>query len=1335
MGLQLKQQIIFLLLVFTVSYHTCSSASEEKVENCERDEDKIVCEGRQCGTSCEKSVCKNPRAECLCDGSCGYVCVSKDLKCRLLIAPNFGFVHIPEGRKFHAKAYYNCSEGYDLAGPPTRICQSDGKWTENDPRCMPYEIVCAPPTFQVENAHIVGIIKDKYPDGSEVTYQCKEDPLREVTTTNLITRLGSNTKKCKTPEKIENGYYEGADDYIIGSKIKYHCNKGYSVDGHETITCTDLGVWSGSPPLCEIRSCPEPVSIKNGRVKYGKPFYYSSYVLYSCDQGFALNGPARRQCNEEGKLTDTEPKCIANDCGQPKLPSHGQIKFLQGTKLNQRIDYTCNQHTTMHGQSTAICKIIDGTLRWSSQPPICRQSCKVPQSDGYLTHGKKKVESRNYVPHEETIEILCDYNDYDDYGVLIKQTATYNSKCFNGKWDREVSCTPEHCKVPELDSKNVYITYKSKKIEPGKYIPNQDDIEVFCEYSYWDFGVPSEPGKTYTCITGKWNIEIICQPDTGTENCKVPEPNEKNAYFIYENKKIGPGDYVPNLKILQLFCESSFDEYEYTESTEATSTYKCINGKWSAEIGCVETGVTPTSTTKPSGTNCMQPKIPKFGRIDFLEGTKLNQRVDYTCDKHTTMQGQSTATCKLIKGIAKWSSPTPFCMRHCKVPQPDKSDAYFMYKIKKLEPGNFIPHHGVIEIYCELHDYVDYDYGGTKATNFYKCLNGKWDKEISCDSTIEESTPKPGHSDPCRVPELEIKDAFLLHNTVEVKTGAYIKHLQEIKLYCFTNYDYDFTESTPATSTHKCVNGKWINEIVCVTVRTITTTSKYEPPKTATPIPRPPGSGCTQPKLPTYGKIHFLEGTKLKHRVEFTCDEHTTMQGRSNATCEIIHGIPKWSSPTPFCRRHCKVPQLDITESYFMMYKNKELKFGNFVPHLDHIEIFCDAFYDYMDFTVVNKATNTYKCINGKWSNKISCESRPVTPDVGTTTPSTDEIKDYCIVPEPDITNAYFLHAAIAPGKEVPNLHEIKLFCDSSLEFDYYDDSATYKNYTCVNGKWSARVQCTPFSFDQCELPKLVWEGAYYIQNGKKMEPGKVIQHLDHVTLFCDPDSDYYEYDESNKPTNYVCLHGRWNEEMVCEPKIDVTTSGSTPAGHKFNTPEVIITYKLDDCEEIEYKSGPLYVPIGSKFTLRYWWVGKQNQPLKRNNLNVNFGNSRQGEYFEFFIKKVEAKHAGYYTSTSSTGLTHRINIVVDRTQKQKIKNTGCTATSHCNMDVFVNETLLKKAQEHFKLSSSLTFRCTTPLEFRLVKNTSKICNNEELPTEWPHCVNIYPNGGKIPTN
>jgi hypothetical protein len=62
---------------------------------------------------------------------------------------------------------------------------------------------------------------------------------------------GFQIRNCGNPGTPKHGSKIGTS-YQVGSTLRYECNKDFERDGPETITCTEMGVWSGSVPHCRV---------------------------------------------------------------------------------------------------------------------------------------------------------------------------------------------------------------------------------------------------------------------------------------------------------------------------------------------------------------------------------------------------------------------------------------------------------------------------------------------------------------------------------------------------------------------------------------------------------------------------------------------------------------------------------------------------------------------------------------------------------------------------------------------------------------------------------------------------------------------------------------------------------------------------------------------------------------------------------------------------------------------------------------------------------------------------------------------------------------------------
>ena len=154
----------------------------------------------------------------------------------------------------------------------------------------------------------------------------------------------------------------------------YTCNDGYIINGDETITCQENEEWSGSAPACMYVNCGDPGDISNGN-KNGATYHYGAVVSYSCDTGYDINGSQMIQCQADGMWNGTVPSCIAQCLGEPLInPIHGSKNpDTNSTFLaGAVVTFSCDDPYVINGSPVVICQE-DG--QWSDTAPHCLKIC------------------------------------------------------------------------------------------------------------------------------------------------------------------------------------------------------------------------------------------------------------------------------------------------------------------------------------------------------------------------------------------------------------------------------------------------------------------------------------------------------------------------------------------------------------------------------------------------------------------------------------------------------------------------------------------------------------------------------------------------------------------------------------------------------------------------------------------------------------------------------------------------------------------------------------------------------------------------------------------------
>ncbi|KAJ4948351.1 hypothetical protein JOQ06_019886 [Pogonophryne albipinna] len=152
----------------------------------------------------------------------------------------------------NSQLQYQCEDGYTAEGEDTKtiICIS-GNWTEG-PTCKITQSCAEPP--KIPHAVIINReYQEVFVNDSTVQYQCEDGYAAEGSDTKTITCISGNwtegptcNANCGDYPSVPNG------DVVVqvnGTSLKYQCNKLYTLEGPESVTCQSNGKWT-EPPSC-----------------------------------------------------------------------------------------------------------------------------------------------------------------------------------------------------------------------------------------------------------------------------------------------------------------------------------------------------------------------------------------------------------------------------------------------------------------------------------------------------------------------------------------------------------------------------------------------------------------------------------------------------------------------------------------------------------------------------------------------------------------------------------------------------------------------------------------------------------------------------------------------------------------------------------------------------------------------------------------------------------------------------------------------------------------------------------------------------------------------------
>nr|XP_060499445.1 P-selectin isoform X11 [Panthera onca] len=229
---------------------------------------------------------------------------------------------------FNSECSFHCAEGYELNGPSKLECLASGTWTNNPPQC--------------------------------IVAQCP--PL-------------------KTPERGSMTCLSSPEAPQYRSSCHFACEEGFALVGPEVVQCTASGVWTASPPGCEVVRCPLLEAPGKGTMDSVHPltaFAYGSGCRFECEPGYQARGWATLHCIVSGQWTAPLPACEAIACEPLESPVHGSTDCapLSGPlPYNTSCSFRCADGFRLKGADVAQCTDLG---RWTAPAPVC-EAVKCPE--------------------------------------------------------------------------------------------------------------------------------------------------------------------------------------------------------------------------------------------------------------------------------------------------------------------------------------------------------------------------------------------------------------------------------------------------------------------------------------------------------------------------------------------------------------------------------------------------------------------------------------------------------------------------------------------------------------------------------------------------------------------------------------------------------------------------------------------------------------------------------------------------------------------------------------------------------------------------------------------
>lgn len=415
--------------------------------------------------------------------------------CPILPMPENGKVSLTT-RKVGSSVTYYCKDGYTINGLSKRFCLENKTWSGPDPFCE--KIKCE--EFSILHGQL--FIEQSPSKNDRAQYKCDTGFKLKPGIPPWLTCVNGKWVglqpscipiKCPTPPALNNAV-PIRGDLSYSEKLNYTCVSGYEFVDVNFLVCGPTGKYVGKMPECRKASCGPPPGIQYATMTMSAS---EEKAVILCNQGYTLEGPSMLHCLENKTWPATEAKCVPLDCGSPPKLDKASVSLPNGTTYGAFAEYTCFKGLVLVGRAMSMCQT-DGTWQSTDDTSCVLRDCGKPRTNDHVKHFGNRY----------TLESLVFYSCENGY-ILEGATLAFCLK--DGTWSNpSPACNPVSCGDPPEPPYEGLIVYSE-----GHHYKN------IVEYGCYGRMMPDSPTTIQCMADSTWNgtapgcyepPKVVCGP-------------------------------------------------------------------------------------------------------------------------------------------------------------------------------------------------------------------------------------------------------------------------------------------------------------------------------------------------------------------------------------------------------------------------------------------------------------------------------------------------------------------------------------------------------------------------------------------------------------------------------------------------------------------------------------------------------------------------------------------------------------------------------------------------------------------------------------------------------
>ncbi|XP_070794674.1 sushi, von Willebrand factor type A, EGF and pentraxin domain-containing protein 1 [Pituophis catenifer annectens] len=183
---------------------------------------------------------------------------------------------------------------------------------------------------------------------------------------------------CPELHPPENGYFiQNVCNNYFNAACGIRCKTGFDLVGSSIRLCQPNGAWSGSETTCRVRTCPKLSTPQNGHINCSlSEISYKTVCLFTCNEGYELEGHTKLTCQGNSQWDGKEPKCVELHCPAFLKPKgvivHPYICGLEQSKYGTVCRLSCPNGFLLSGVTEDLRCLHTGKWSENVQIAVCK---------------------------------------------------------------------------------------------------------------------------------------------------------------------------------------------------------------------------------------------------------------------------------------------------------------------------------------------------------------------------------------------------------------------------------------------------------------------------------------------------------------------------------------------------------------------------------------------------------------------------------------------------------------------------------------------------------------------------------------------------------------------------------------------------------------------------------------------------------------------------------------------------------------------------------------------------------------------------------------------------